>query len=186
MTQGKFTMKMWSSSSFILPYAYGNEINNIVDGIHPYAWQGLTNHMPRYMAEFISSDFEEMIHEMEIGDEIKDTIVQTMLARKEKLEPEISNFVFHALVENYSRRKIFRQGVSALPMEELCDMAKFLISCESNIMNWTTNNNAVGGPIDVVSITKEDGFVWVNTKQSFDPVKNPRHMDIDRTSSNFR
>ena len=52
--------------------------------------------------------------------------------------------------------------------------------------HWISDENTVGGPIDVAIITKEDGFVWVDTKQSYDPMKNPRHMDIDRSSSNFR
>ena len=86
----------------------------------------------------------------------------------------------------YSRREWFRNSVTSLPLNEITDLARFLVATEADIMHWTSNENTVGGPIDVAIITKEDGFVWVDTKQTFDPVKNPRHMDIDRATSNFR
>ena len=86
----------------------------------------------------------------------------------------------------YSRREPFRSSVTSLPLNEITDLARFLVSTETDMMHWISDENTVGGPVDVAIITKEDGFVWVDTKQMFDPVKNPRHMDIDRATSNFR
>ena len=100
---------------------------------------------------------------------------------KREIGKIISEFIFYG-----SRRENFRSSVSVLPMAEMSDLARHLVKTESDLMKWTSYENTVGGPIEVAQITKEDGFMWVDTKQVFDPSKNPRQLDNNRTSSNFR
>ena len=178
-------MKMWSASAFILPYAIRNEIWNIVSGIHPHVRDGLSYDLPFFLADEITEDFKKILAELIEDGNLRDSIEEEILQRKPEFVEKLSGAMTSHL-GYYTRVERFRSSVHALPMEELCDLAKFLINSESSIMNWTTDHNYVGGPVDVASITREDGFMWVETKQRFDPGKNPRQIDIDRPSSNFR
>lgn len=66
--------------------------------------------------------------------------------------------------------------VNALPKDELASMAEALVNLTKFRRRVSTDRETVGGPIDVVVITKGDGFIWVNRKHYFEPDLNPRAM----------
>jgi hypothetical protein len=53
-------------------------------------------------------------------------------------------------------------------------VAKSLVELESLKERVTDSSESVGGPIDVASITKHDGFVWIERKHYFKSELNPR------------
>ncbi len=59
------------------------------------------------------------------------------------------------------RRQEFRAVALGIPMKELADFARTLISIEAEICLWLRPIRSVGGVIDVATITKEEGFVWL-------------------------
>lgn len=68
------------------------------------------------------------------------------------------------------------QTVSSLPKDELAAMAEALVNLTKFRRRVSTDEETVGGPVDVAVITKGDGFVWVKRKHYFDPSLNPRTM----------
>lgn len=66
--------------------------------------------------------------------------------------------------------------VLALPKDELGAMAEMLVNLTRSKRRVSTQEETVGGPIDVAVITKGDGFVWLRRKHYFDPSLNPRIM----------
>ena len=66
------------------------------------------------------------------------------------------------------------QIVHSLPKEELAEMAESLVSLTSLKRKVTTEEETVGGPIDVAVITKGDGLVWIKRKHYFSPELNPQ------------
>jgi len=56
-----------------------------------------------------------------------------------------------------------------LPVSELAAMAETFINLESFRKRVTMNAESVGGPVDVATITKGDGFVWIKRKHYFKP-----------------
>ena len=60
------------------------------------------------------------------------------------------------------------QTTSILPVDELAVMADTLVNLTSFKRHFTNSVETVGGPIDVLVITKGDGPVWVKRKQYFD------------------
>lgn len=60
--------------------------------------------------------------------------------------------------------------VSAAPKEELAQMAETLVNLTSfrRRMNMDEYSQTVGGPIDVLTITKGDGLIWIKRKNYFD------------------
>ena len=62
------------------------------------------------------------------------------------------------------RREGFRFVTSQIPLHEMVEFAKSLVSLEAQIQHYSKENRHVGGPIDVATITKEDGFCGLNQK----------------------
>ena len=60
-----------------------------------------------------------------------------------------------------------------LPADELAVMAETLVSLTSFKRKMSMDVETVGGPIDVVIISKGDGFVWIKRKHYFKPELNP-------------
>jgi hypothetical protein len=67
-------------------------------------------------------------------------------------------------------------NVVALPKDELGAMAESLVNLTRFKRRVSTQEETVGGPIDVAVITKGDGFVWTKRKHYFAAELNPRYM----------
>jgi len=66
--------------------------------------------------------------------------------------------------------------VASLPKDELGSMAESLVNLTKFKRRISTQQETVGGPIDVAVITKGDGFVWTKRKHYFKPELNPRYI----------
>jgi hypothetical protein len=64
-------------------------------------------------------------------------------------------------------------AVSFLPKDELAALAESLVNLTSLKKRVTMDPETVGGPVDVVVISKGDGLVWMKRKQYFRPELNP-------------
>ena len=64
-------------------------------------------------------------------------------------------------------------AVSFLPKDELAAMAESLVNLTSFKRKISLDAETVGGPIDVVVISKGDGFIWIKRKHYFKPELNP-------------
>jgi len=69
-----------------------------------------------------------------------------------------------------------RRVLSALPLDEMADLAETLINLQSLKEKVTKPSESVGGPTDVAVLTKTEGLVWIRRKHWFDPSLNPRFM----------
>jgi len=69
-----------------------------------------------------------------------------------------------------------RRVLSALPVDEMTELAETLITLQSLKEKVTQPSESVGGPVDVAVITKNEGMVWIKRKHFFDPDLNSRYM----------
>ena len=67
--------------------------------------------------------------------------------------------------------------VSYLSKEDLADMAESLVRMTCLKRRITSEEESVGGPVDVAVITKGDGFVWLKRKHYFDAALNPHYFE---------
>lgn len=65
-------------------------------------------------------------------------------------------------------------SISALPKDELSNLAESLIKITSIKRKVQSDLETVGGPIDVAIITRGDGFIWTKRKHYFDSDLNPQ------------
>ncbi len=66
--------------------------------------------------------------------------------------------------------------VALLPKEQLAEMAEALISITALNRRVSSQEETVGGPVDVAVITKGDGLVWIKRKHYFPPEINAAFM----------
>lgn len=68
-----------------------------------------------------------------------------------------------------------RRVLNSLSVPEMGHLAESLLVLEELHERVTSPSESVGGPIDVVVVTKAEGLVWLKRKHFFDPVLNPRY-----------
>jgi hypothetical protein len=66
----------------------------------------------------------------------------------------------------------FVRSVATLEKEDLADFAESLITLTSLKRKVSFDQETVGGPVDVMVISKGDGIIWMKRKHYFDPDKN--------------
>ena len=67
--------------------------------------------------------------------------------------------------------------VSFLDKEDLADMAESLVRMTCLKRHVTTDEETVGGPVDVAIVTKGDGFIWKKRKHYFEPELNSQFFE---------
>lgn len=75
--------------------------------------------------------------------------------------------------------------IEIMPKEELAQLAESLVSITALKMKVTLQDETVGGPTDVATITKGDGFVWIKRKHYFQSELNSAFfMNYQRSADN--
>jgi hypothetical protein len=125
----------------------------------------------------------------EISEYIPDVDKSNVL---EKLK-ESDNEIFKKTIDDLSKYECDRffypllRIIEIMPKEELAQLAESLVSVTSLKMKVTLQDETVGGPTDVATITKGDGFVWIKRKHYFQPELNSAFfMNYQRSFDNGR
>jgi hypothetical protein len=66
--------------------------------------------------------------------------------------------------------------VSILSKEDLAEMAESLIYLTYLKRRISSDEESVGGPVDVALISKGDGFIWIKRKHYFEQKYNPQFI----------
>lgn len=69
------------------------------------------------------------------------------------------------------------ETVAFLDKEDLADMAESLVRMTCLKRHVTTDEETVGGPVDVAIVTKGDGFIWKKRKHYFEPELNSQFFE---------
>ena len=178
----------WSASSLMMPFAMTSELDTTLNGINQKNERELGWWLPDDIEESVSKLLIERMEQTEgIGKATMEKISNLLETSKDDFREKIREEVKQGLLyTKRSRRAIFRSACSSLPLEELAGFAETLVSLEANITHYSKDVRSVGGPIDLATITKEDGFLWVNSKHHVDSSKNPRQLEVSRNSANVR
>jgi hypothetical protein len=66
--------------------------------------------------------------------------------------------------------------VDSMQTSELVSMAEAMVNLTALKRHVSTDDETVGGPIDVALITRGEGFIWIKRKTNYDPHIN-RHLN---------
>lgn len=69
------------------------------------------------------------------------------------------------------------EAIGYLSKEDLAEIAENMVSMTYLNRRFTSQEESVGGPVDVAVITKGDGFVWIKRKHYFDAGINHQYFE---------
>ena len=148
--------------SQIIPLAKTQMVRTFIYGISTDALVETEKSFYKALAQFVVE--LETKHGFPVGVDLE--------AEKGQAHDEFSNALLDKMIQTHSTP--LRRVVGSLPVDELAELAETLVSIESLKERVTTNEEWVGGPIDVAVISKGDGFVWIKRKHYFHKDLNPR------------
>jgi hypothetical protein len=77
--------------------------------------------------------------------------------------PDIARQTLSSLV-SYLYANLY---LPAMPIQDAIDLARFLVETAVNFSHFSLRPATVGGPIEIATITKHEGFKWVTRKHYF-------------------
>ena len=98
-----------------------------------------------------------------IGSRVGDALVQ-LGADPATIPQTIQNLISHLYATLF---------VPAMPIQDAIDLAHFLAETAAKFAHFSMRATTIGGPIEIATITKHEGFKWVKRKHYFSSELNP-------------
>lgn len=158
-----------TASAFLVPFAMKSEIQGVLNGIHEDVEGARWPHYPQKIRR-LSAEMATAIEGGIIGDLSKTpgigklTVHKIEQAFKNGARGNLETFVRTRIDQALDRegilprREKFRKVVRFLPLPELAAFARKMVEIEADIRHYVEPVRSVGGKIQVVTITKEEGF----------------------------
>lgn len=152
------------NNASICPFAQTDVMHTILRGISPQVQSIYADSLTKTLQSFTN----------QLADAINTN--NTQLAQQIRgisVEPFIQTFVnlSQQAQENHYTAP-FVNSVASLEKEDLSDFAESLITLTSLKRKVSPDQETVGGPVDVMVISKGDGIIWMKRKHYFDAEKN--------------
>lgn len=166
--------------SIIKPFAQSSTMETFLHGVSP-----------SYEINMVEELVNAVVNSPE---EIIDGFPGVSKARKEAYKEKVLPVSMEAAKALVRRLRSFRdqnrspilQAIEFLPKNELAHVASSLVNLSSFQKRMSiSEDETVGGPIDVAVISKGDGFVWIDRKHYFKPELN-RHFFRNRIAESGR
>ena len=153
-------------NAIIVPFAQSEMIQTFMEGVDPRYQVAIENLLSKFLSEF-AVVLKDNIPDIEFAKKLNDFLESTIPKFKNELK-------LHR--QTYNVQPIMA-AVSSLPKEDLAALAESLVHLTSLKRKVTAGQTeSVGGPIDVVVISKGDGFIWIKRKHYFEADKNPSYF----------
>lgn len=150
-----------TKGSCVAPFAQTDVANTVVRGVD----DTLRQQFYTQFNDSISMIKEELLKRLETAgapDQLMKVISGIDVCKYQGLyKKSMDNYI----EANYVKKLL--DMVSSLGKEDLGDMAENLVRMTCLKRHITTDEETVGGPVDVAVITKGDGFVWLKRKHYF-------------------
>ncbi len=157
-------------SACLAPFAQTDVANTVVRGIDDDLRSQFYSHNEKSLSLLVDTivvKLREVNAPSELINVLAELDVKTMAMAFKK---DMDDFIW----DNYVSKLI--DIVKFLSKEDLADMAESLVRMTGLKRHVTTDEESVGGPVDVAVVTKCDGFVWIKRKHYFAPELNPNYF----------
>ena len=153
-----------TNNASICPFAQTDVMHTILSGISPQVQSIYANSLGTTIQSFTK----------QLAKLIKPS--DSKLAKQIQgisIEPFVQTFMnLSQQAQNVQYTAPFVNSVASLEKEDLSDFAESLITLTSLKRKVSPDQETVGGPIDVMVISKGDGIIWMKRKHYFDAGKN--------------
>ncbi len=145
--------------SMICPFAQTDVMSTILTGVSPKVQE--------IYKTALKTTFNNVINELADIIEAKDL---GLAQRLRNVDREPINLAFDSLSKQSIEKEYttpFVRSVATLEKEDLADFAESLITLTSLKRKVSLDQETVGGPVDVMIISKGDGIIWKRRKHYF-------------------
>lgn len=167
MLNREVKLSAFETTSAIVPFAQQEMVHTIMRGIDPRLLDDI---------QLITSiGFDEYNSALEENGILPDYYDKDIIEMKDKVLQAIE----HTLEEKIQEEFIdpILHAIDLMPKEELATIAETLVNITSFKRKISLDVETVGGPVDVLVITKSDGPIWIKRKHYFDVNINPHYHD---------
>ena len=160
-----------NQSACIAPFAQSDVANTVVRGIDQRLKDTIIDGIFGHFSNF-RDNISETLRTASAPQELIDAINGINIDDITKpLVDDINNYIR----DNYTGKLL--DTVAFLNKEDLADMAESLVRMTCLKRHVTTDDETVGGPVDVAVITKGDGFIWIKRKHYFEANLNHHYFE---------
>lgn len=145
--------------AMVVPFAQGEMVTRFMEGIDP----SYQEYLGDTMAEASTQVVMAVLKAFGIDTAGLDAVV------RQSVYEQTGHYL--AETEEFRHREFvapIMEIVEHLPKEELADMGEALVNLTALKRRVSTDDETVGGPVDVAVISKGDGFIWIRRKHYFD------------------
>ena len=148
----------------ICPFAQTDVMHTILSGISPQVQSIYANSIAMTIQSFIG----QLATTIGSTDPKLASQIQSI-----SIEPFVQSFMnLSQQAQRVQYTAPFVNSVEGLEKEDLSDFAESLITLTSLKRKVSPDQETVGGPVDVMVISKGDGIIWMKRKHYFDAGKN--------------
>ena len=159
----------------VKPFAQSDVINTFLYSINSNTEEEIVKYFKSIQNNYVNT-LIQAVKNSDIDGDIESQLLNEILKIKIANESFILDNLMNLLKLNHFYP--IAQSISALPKEELSNLAESLIKITSLKRKMQDTLETVGGPVDVAIITKGDGFIWTKRKHYFDGDLNPQFFDM--------
>lgn len=158
------------STACIRPFAQGEMVRAFMEGSDPAYREYAEGQLDRLFEGIPERLVEKMLAENIVQESQRSSLLEALGEDVRRLLERFKHDLQVFQQESFVHKTM--NVVSALPKEELAEMAETLVSLTSFKRRMSLDVETVGGPVDVAVISKGDGFIWVKRKHYFLPELN--------------
>lgn len=159
------------NSAVIAPFAQSDVTNTVIRSVE----DDLRKKFYDSFEESIKDFRDEIVKQMTDANAPQDFLdIMTGLDLKKLLEGFKKDMDDH--IENKYQNPLM-DTVSFLGKEDLADLAESLVRMTCIKRHFSSEDETVGGPVDVAVVTQGDGFIWMKRKHYFDPDLNHQFFE---------
>lgn len=155
--------------SDICPFAQTDVMHTILDGVSPKMHAVYMNSLARVFTKVTGAIANIIENENgQLANQIRQLEIEPFAVEFTKASKSIQ-------MKEYTIP--FVESVATLEKADLADFAESLITLTSLKRKISFDQETVGGPVDVMVISKGDGIIWMKRKEYFDSEKNPQYLN---------
>jgi hypothetical protein len=159
------------SGAAIASFAQTDMAITLMRGIAP----DLSDECYKYYGESVKEFKDELISQLAAANAPQALIDAVIAVNVETKAKKFRDGIEDFIKLNHTDKLL--EAIGYLSKEDLAEIAENMVSMTYLNRRFTSQEESVGGPVDVAVITKGDGFVWIKRKHYFDADFNQQYFE---------
>ncbi|MFA5931499.1 MAG: hypothetical protein WC821_04280 [archaeon] len=151
--------------SGIVPFAQREAVDTFLTGIDPDFRKTIDSYLSDFFIKMPDLIVQLVEKKNTLDEDSKLELNKSLIDFSKQFQDSFNSNLNFLIRKNYLDKIMGVIGM--LPKSELAEMAETLITITSFKRKMSSDRETVGGPVDVVVISKGDGFIWIKKKNYY-------------------